>query len=156
MSMIVRPAALEDADGIYAIEEESFSIPWSMDSIQRDLVNTELTTYHVLVSDDGIIKGYAGLWRVIDEGQITNIALANECRGEGYGELLLRVLMEEGWENGCTSIFLEVRVSNMTALGLYRKLGYQTVSVRKKYYNDPVEDAYIMSCKKESYVWTGK
>ncbi|MCH4188710.1 MAG: ribosomal protein S18-alanine N-acetyltransferase [Megasphaera sp.] len=154
--MIVRPAVIEDADGIYAIEEESFSIPWSMDSIHRDLANTALTMYDVLVRDDGAIKGYAGLWRVVDEGQITNIALAKDCRGEGYGELLLRVLMEAAWEKGCTSIFLEVRVSNTVALGLYRKLGYQTVSVRKKYYDDPVEDAYIMSCKKESYVWTVK
>lgn len=156
MSMIVRPATLEDADGIYAIEEESFSIPWSMDSITHDLANTELTMYDVLVRDDGRVEGYGGLWRVLDEGQITNIALRQDCRGNGYGELLLRVLMESAWEKGCASIFLEVRISNAAALGLYRKLGYQVVSVRKQYYSEPVEDAYVMVCKKETYHWAVK
>jgi ribosomal-protein-alanine N-acetyltransferase len=112
--------------------------------------------YDVLVRDDGRVEGYGGLWRVLDEGQITNIALRKDCRGNGYGELLLRVLMESAWEKGCASIFLEVRISNAAALGLYRKLGYQVVSVRKQYYSEPVEDAYVMVCKKETYQWAVK
>ena len=61
--------------------------------------------------------------------------------------------MEAAWEAGCNDIFLEVRVSNRDALHLYRKLGYEVLSVRKNYYSDPVEDAYVMDCKKETYPW---
>lgn len=152
MSMIVRAATLDDVDGIFAVEQDSFSVPWSKKSITSDLANTELTMYYVLVSEDRV-EGYAGLWRVIDEGQITNIALRKDCRGKGYGELLLRILMEAAWGKKCTSIFLEVRVSNTAAIKLYRKLGYQVVSIRKQYYSKPVEDAYIMVCKKAEYPW---
>ena len=122
--MIVRPAVRQDAAGIYDIEKESFSVPWSRESINHELEHTELTRYYVLVRDDGYIAGYAGLWRVTDEGQITNIALRKDARGRGYGELLVRVMMENAFEEGCMDIFLEVRVSNLPALGLYRKLGF--------------------------------
>ena len=150
MPITVRKARPEDAEGIYAVEQESFSVPWSLSSIQRELTHIELTMYYVL-EDQGTIAGYAGLWHVLDEGQITNIALLKKYRGQGYGELLLRVLMEEAWKRDCKDIFLEVRFSNMPALALYRKLGYEVVSVRKKYYSEPVEDAYVMDCKKENY-----
>lgn len=155
MSITVRKARPEDAAGIYAVELESFSVPWSLPSIQRELTHIELTMYYVL-EDQGTIAGYAGLWHVLDEGQITNIALLQKYRGQGYGETLLRVLMEEAWKQDCKNIFLEVRFSNMPALSLYRKLGYEVVSVRKKYYSEPVEDAYVMDCKKETYQWVIK
>ncbi len=155
MPITVRKARPEDAEGIYAVEQESFSVPWSLSSIQRELTHIELTMYYVL-EDQGTIAGYAGLWHVLDEGQITNIALLKKYRGQGYGELLLRVLMEEAWKRDCKDIFLEVRFSNMPALALYRKLGYEVVSVRKKYYSEPVEDAYVMDCKKENYQWVIK
>ena len=96
------------------------------------------------------------MWRVTDEGQITNIALRKDARGRGYGELLVRVMMENAFEEGCMDIFLEVRVSNLPALGLYRKLGFEVLSVRKGYYSEPVEDAYVMGCQKEKYKWAVK
>ncbi|MCI5531175.1 MAG: ribosomal protein S18-alanine N-acetyltransferase [Caecibacter massiliensis] len=154
--MIVRPAVRQDAAGIYDIETESFSVPWSRESIDHELEHTELTRYYVLVRDDGYIAGYAGLWRVTDEGQITNIALRKDVQGKGYGELLVRVMIEKAFEEGCMDIFLEVRVSNIPALGLYRKLGFEVLSVRKSYYSEPVEDAYVMGCQKEKYKWAVK
>ena len=93
---------------------------------------------------------------VLDEGQITNIALRKACRDRGYGELLLRLLMEAAWKRGCSVIFLEVRFSNLPALHLYRKLGYTVVSVRKQYYTQPTEDAYVMSCEQKKYHWADK
>lgn len=151
--MIVRKAEEADSQGIFDVETESFSVPWSLQAITRELANPNLTMYYVLADEDGTIAGYAGLWRVLDEGQITNIALKQQYRRQGYGELLLRVLMEAAWEDGCSDIFLEVRVSNIGALHLYRKLGYQVLSVRKNYYSEPEEDAYVMDCKKENYQW---
>ena len=98
--------------------------------------------------------GYAGIWVVLDEGQITNVAVRHDLRGHGYGEELLRKVMETAWNKGCTDIFLEVRFSNLAAQGLYRKVGYSVLSVRKKYYSEPEEDAYVMGCRKENYNWT--
>ena len=97
--------------------------------------------------------GYAGIWVVLDEGQITNVAVRHDLRGHGYGEELLRKVMETAWDKGCTDIFLEVRFSNLAAQGLYRKVGYSVLSVRKKYYSEPEEDAYVMGCRKENYNW---
>lgn len=151
--MIVRKAEMADAEGIFEVEAESFSVPWSLQAIKRELANSDLTMYYVLADEDGTIAGYAGLWRVLDEGQITNIALRKTYRRQGYGELLLRVLMEAGWDDGCSDIFLEVRVSNIGALHLYRKMGYEVLSVRERYYSEPEEDAYVMDCKKENYQW---
>ena len=72
-----------------------------------------------------------------------------------YGEILLRTAMEALFREGCTSFFLEVRQSNAPAQGLYRKLGYEALAVRKDYYSQPVEDACIMHCQKEKYQWRG-
>lgn len=152
MSVIVRKAVRTDDKGIFEVEQDSFSIPWSLQAVQREL-ESERALYYVLEQEDGTIVGYAGLWQVLDEGQITNIALRKEFRHQGYGELLVRVLMEAAWEAGCTEIFLEVRIFNQGAIHLYRKLGYEVLSVRKHYYSDPVEDAYVMDCKKEAYPW---
>jgi ribosomal-protein-alanine N-acetyltransferase len=152
--MIVREAVASDMEGIFEVEQESFSQPWTKEAIIHELNNNDLTMYYVL-ENDGVIEGYAGLWHVLDEGQVTNIALRQECRGRGYGELLLRVMMEAAWNKGCTGIFLEARISNLPALHLYRKLGFSVLSVRKKYYTQPDEDAYVMGCEKENYHWVG-
>jgi ribosomal-protein-alanine N-acetyltransferase len=150
--MIVRKAGIKDVDGIYQIELDSFSIPWSKDAILHELKNTDLTMYYVL-EDHGIVQGYGGLWAVVDEGQITNIAIAPACRGKGYGELLVRVLLEEAWNRDIAEVYLEVRFSNLAAQHLYRKLGFTVLSVRKEYYSEPTEDAYVMACTRENYTW---
>ncbi|PNH20692.1 ribosomal-protein-alanine N-acetyltransferase [Megasphaera hutchinsoni] len=154
--MIARKAIGDDVEGIYGIEQRSFSRPWSKDVIKRELEDNEFALYYVLETADGLLGAYAGLWNVVGEGQITNIAVLPEFQGQGYGEMLVRILMEAAWDAGCETIFLEARSSNSVALALYRKLGYQTVSIRKAYYTDPIEDACIMECKKEAYCWSIK
>ncbi|SDN20337.1 ribosomal-protein-alanine N-acetyltransferase [Megasphaera paucivorans] len=156
MSMKMREAQRKDCEGICLVEQESFSQPWTKDAVINELMNKDLTLYYVLEDEQGVIWGYAGLWHVLDEGQITNIALRKACRGRGYGELLLRLLMETAWERGCSVIFLEVRFSNLPALRLYRKLGYTVVSVRRQYYTQPMEDAYVMSCERKKYRWADR
>jgi len=154
--MRVREAQRKDWEGICQVEQEAFSQPWTKDAVIRELMNIDLTMYYVLEDEQGVIWGYAGLWHVLDEGQITNIALRKACRDRGYGELLLRLLMEAAWKRGCSVIFLEVRFSNLPALHLYLKLGYTVVSVRKQYYTQPTEDAYVMSCEQKKYHWADK
>ncbi len=150
--MSIRLATREDVDGIFLVETETFSVPWSKESIAHDLEDTERTLYLIMEDEEEQIIGYAGAWLVADEGQITNIAIRPQFRREGYGGVLVRSLLKEIWKRGMTEIFLEVRISNIAALTLYRRLGFTVKGIRKNYYSDPQEDAYIMSLIKDDEI----
>lgn len=146
--MTVRRATIEDAKEIFAIEMECFSVPWSLDSIETELMNEDKKLYYVVEDVNGVV-GYAGSWLVYDEGQITNIAIRPSARRQGFGAKLTSALIEECFKRGMHEIFLEVRISNLSALSLYRQLGFTVKGMRKNYYSEPKEDAYIMSLIKE-------
>lgn len=146
--MTVRRATIEDAKEIFAIEMECFSVPWSLDSIETELLNEDKKLYYVVEDANGVV-GYAGAWLVYDEGQITNIAIRPSARRQGFGAKLTNALIEECFKRGMHEIFLEVRISNLPALSLYRQLGFTVKGMRKNYYSEPKEDAYIMSLIKE-------
>lgn len=146
--MTVRRATIEDAKEIFAIEMECFSVPWSLDSIETELLNEDKKLYYVVEDANGVV-GYAGAWLVYDEGQITNIAIRPSARRQGFGAKLTSALIEECFKRGMPEIFLEVRISNLSALSLYRQLGFTVKGMRKNYYSEPKEDAYIMSLIKE-------
>lgn len=146
--MTVRRATIEDAKEIFAIEMECFSVPWSLDSIETELLNEDNKLYYVVDDANGVV-GYAGAWLVYDEGQITNIAIRPSARRQGFGAKLTSALIEECFKRGMHEIFLEVRISNLFALSLYRQLGFTVKGMRKNYYSEPKEDAYIMSLIKE-------
>ena len=146
--MTVRRATIEDAKEIFAIEMECFSVPWSLDSIETELLNEDNKLYYVVEDGNGVV-GYAGAWLVYDEGQITNIAIRPSARRQGFGAKLTSALIEECFKRGMHEIFLEVRISNLSALSLYRQLGFTVKGMRKNYYSEPKEDAYIMSLIKE-------
>ena len=146
--MAVRRATIEDAKEIFAIEMECFSVPWSLDSIEIELLNEDKKLYYVIEDANGVV-GYAGAWLVYDEGQITNIAIRPSARRQGFGAKLTSALIEECFKRGMHEIFLEVRISNLSALSLYRQLGFTVKGMRKNYYSEPKEDAYIMSLIKE-------
>lgn len=93
---------------------------------------------------DYSIVGYAGLWLMVDEGHVTTIGVSPEQRGQGAGELLFLGLADIAKEMGAHRITLEVRVSNLSAQALYRKYGLEITGVRRRYYSDNNEDAYIM------------
>ena len=146
--MTVRRATIEDAKEIFAIEMECFSVPWSLDSIETELLNEDKKLYYVVEDANGVV-GYAGAWLVYDEGQITNIAIRPSARRQGFGAKLTSALIEECFKRGMHEIFLEDRISNLSALSLYRQLGFTVKGMRKNYYSEPKEDAYIMSLIKE-------
>ena len=146
--MTVRRATIEDAKEIFAIEMECFSVPWSLDSIETELLNEDKKLYYVIEDANGVV-GYAGAWLVYDEGQITNIAIRPSARRQGFGAKLTSALIEECFKRGMHEIFLEVRISNLSALSSYRQLGFTVKGMRKNYYSEPKEDAYIMSLIKE-------
>jgi ribosomal-protein-alanine N-acetyltransferase len=95
--------------------------------------------------ESAAIIGFAGLWLMIDEAHITTIAVHPAHRGLRVGELLLNSLVGIAYEVGARRVTLEVRVSNTVAQNLYRKYGFETAGLRRHYYSDNDEDAYIMT-----------
>ena len=146
--MEIRLATIEDAHAIYEIEQQSFSVPWRLESVLAELEGAENKLYMVICEENHIV-GYAGAWLVYDEGQITNIAVLPSARGKGYGSKLTKQLINECFSRGMHEIFLEVRISNLAALVMYRNLGFSVKGIRKEYYSEPTEDAYIMSLVSE-------
>lgn len=133
----------EHIDSILKIDNLSFPTPWSRQSFQKEIENNSFARYVVAKKDDVII-GYAGMWLILDEGHITNIAVHPEFRGIGAGNKLLEALIEICKIESVTSMTLEVRISNIVAQNLYRKYGFAEEGIRKEYYGDNKEDALIM------------
>ena len=121
----------------------SFTVPWTIDIYEKELTENPYAHYYV-VEKDGIIIGFCGLWVVIDEGQITNIALLPSFRGNGYGSGLFQYIINQAIINGAKRLSLEVRVSNIVAQKLYQKFGFMPAGIRKNYYTDNNEDAMVM------------
>jgi ribosomal-protein-alanine N-acetyltransferase len=139
----VEPMRLEDLEGILEIEEASFPTPWSRKSFLYELLENERAVYLVAREEDRV-QGYIGMWLILDEGHITNLAVHPRARGRGIGELLLKALMAVSRSRGINRLTLEVRVSNLIARSLYAKLGFVGAGIRPGYYLDNNEDALIM------------
>ncbi|OIK08456.1 ribosomal protein S18-alanine N-acetyltransferase [Bacillus sp. MUM 13] len=142
-TMMFRMMKTEDIDQVLIVERKSFTLPWSRDAFYNELNHNQYAVYMV-IEDEGEIIGYCGAWIVIDEAHITNIAILPDYRGQKLGEALLRKMIEISLSQGVKRMTLEVRVSNTTAISLYEKLGFQKGGIRKNYYTDNQEDAYVM------------
>ncbi|AWB46817.1 ribosomal-protein-alanine N-acetyltransferase [Paenibacillus sp. CAA11] len=136
---------LEDIPDVMIIEHESFTLPWSKEAFYGELTQNQFAKY-LIMEKSGSPIGYAGMWTVLDEAHVTNIAVRTAHRGMHLGERLLRRLMSYAWELGMQKMTLEVRVSNDVAQSLYGKLGFRPIGLRKGYYSDNQEDALIMWC----------
>lgn len=141
-NIIIRPMTIDDVDEVYTVEEDCFVDPWSKDSIRKELKN-DLARYLVAEIDDKIV-GYVGIWFVVDEGHITNVAVHSDYRGKKIGDRLVKEMVELCKENNLVAMTLEVRTSNTVAQNLYRKYGFKMGGIRKEYYSDNKEDAIIM------------
>lgn len=134
---------LKDIEDVLKIEHESFAAPWSRDAFINELTHNRFAVYIVIEEEEQVI-GYCGVWVIVDEAHITNIAILPEHRGKKLGEALLTKVMEVTKQLGAEKMTLEVRVSNDVAKGLYRKLGFQDGAIRRGYYTDNQEDALVM------------
>lgn len=140
---MIRKMTEMDIDKIMIVERESFSLPWSKESYLGELKNI-LATY-LLCDSEGEVAGYGGLWVVLDEAHITNVAVARQFRRCGMGRALMQNLEKVAREKNAGRILLEVRPSNEAALEMYKALGYVATGLRKAYYSDNGEDAIIMT-----------
>jgi ribosomal-protein-alanine N-acetyltransferase len=171
LPFVTRPMLEDDLDEVLVIERASFPNPWPASAFRHDLQRTDYATYLVatprrppaVVADPAPssrwtrffsarpparcagILGYVGMWQLVDEAHICNIAVAPAARGRGVGELLLLRVIQAGGERGMATATLEVRVSNHVAQNLYVKFGFEVVGRRRRYYSDNGEDALIMS-----------
>ena len=134
---------LDDVDAVAAIEAATFRTPWSKESFYREVTDNACARY-VVLREDGEAIAYAGVWFVLDEGHITNIAVREDRRGMGYGEQVTRAMIQLAADSGMNWMTLEVRRSNVAAQNLYHKLGFIDVGYRKRYYEN-TEDALIMT-----------
>lgn len=125
----------DNAREVAELEKECFGRDaWSENLIRNEL-NDENKRY-VLVYEDGKLAGYGGFNRVLDEGQINNIAVGKFYRRKGYGSLILSRFFSLAPELGIKSFTLEVRESNLPARRLYEKAGFKLEGVRKGYYRN--------------------
>lgn len=142
-SFYIRPMTAADIDRVLEIEKLCFPTPWSREAFRIEIEENRCARYFVAVYQEEIV-GYGGMWVIIDEAHITNIAVHPRFRGQGIGEAIMRSLIEEAVSLGAVRMTLEVRISNKIAQKLYEKLGFQGVGIRKHYYSNNNEDALIM------------
>ena len=143
---LIRRMTVEDVPAVAAIEAATFPTPWSEDAFRKEITDNPVARY-LVAEKDGAVIGFAGAWIILDESHITNIAVLVEHRGQGYGRALTAGLMQYLSNLGAAYATLEVRKSNVTAQNLYKSLGYVSVGVRKRYYEDNGEDALLMVCE---------
>lgn len=139
----IRRMTEDDLDVVHQIQQDAFPDPWSREALLHEVASNQFAHYLVL-EWEGAVIGYGGMWIVLDEAQITNIAIASPFRGKKWGETLLMSMMIYAVRHGATAMTLEVRKSNAIAQRLYEKLGFYKTGIRPKYYSDNGEDALIM------------
>lgn len=139
----IRLMEMEDLDQVMEVEVDCFPTPWTRSAFFNELTKNQFAYYLVAESETKII-GYCGLWVIVDEAHVTNIAVHSSIRRQGVGEYLLRGCMQMAKTLGAEKMSLEVRVSNEPAQQLYRKYGFRDGGIRKNYYTDNQEDALVM------------
>ncbi len=146
MTISFRKMIIDDVDDVFAIEQVCFTIPWSKESFMNEMKTNMLAEY-VVAEYEGKTIGYCGMWLVMDEAHITNVAILPDYRGQRFGEKLMCHAMDVARTYEVEVMSLEVRISNLVAQNMYRKLGFQNGGIRKNYYTDNWEDALVMWVK---------
>lgn len=141
--LVIRKMEAADIQGVMEVELSSFQSPWPEDIFYQEVVHNQHAHYFVMEVDKRIV-GYAGLWIVIDDAQVTNIAVMPDFRGRNLGEKLFGFIAGQAVNLGVKRLSLEVRESNVVAQKMYRKFGLVPGGIRKSYYSDNQEDAIVM------------
>ena len=171
--LVIRRAEERDILSIEQIEKQCFAVPWTYESLRHDILENKLSFYIVAevsgaeaggegagdteISDaevsgveaggegaGGVVCGYVRIWNIVDEGHITNVAVAPAFRRKHIASNLLDVLVASCSQAGIDRFTLEVRAGNEAAKRLYASKGFVEAGLRKGYYEDNGEDAVIM------------
>ena len=140
--MTIREMTAADVEAVAQLEAGIFSMPWSAQGFADTLCREDVL--FLVAYEKERLLGYVGVYCTADEGEITNVAVAQSARRCGVGRALLQELIGKLVQRGIFRIVLEVRVSNEPAICLYRQEGFAVVGTRKNFYEKPTEDAYVM------------
>lgn len=141
----IRHAFFEDIDAIMEIESATFeSDAWSRETMLAELANPN--AFYLAAGREGRLEGYAGLLapKGAEHADIQTIAVVEPARGNGLGRALMNIMLSEARSRRAKEVFLEVRADNPGARHLYEALGFEQISVRKKYYQPDGVDAVVM------------
>ena len=142
---VLRRMTISDVAAVHRLEEAIFSMPWSEKDFVYEMTENKVARY-LVIEEAGEIIAFAGAHIILDQAHVTNIAVRQDCRGRGLGRMITRALMQYASNLGAEYLTLEVRQNNATAQNLYKSLGFVKVNVRKRYYEDTGEDAWLMVC----------
>ena len=143
-SFLISKVAQGDIPAVAALERECFSSPWSEDAL-RDTMNSNDNIF-LVAKEEGVVCGYVGCYYVIDEGYITNVAVSERFRRRGVARALINELICLAESAGLSFVTLEVRSLNSAARKLYEGLGFKEVGCRPHFYENPTDDAILMTC----------
>lgn len=145
MTMLtIGPMEARDLDELAELERRCFSTPWSRDALAAELAKDN-AVFLVARETDGTPVGYVGMNYVLDEGYLDNLAVDPARRRQGMARLLLGALLDCCARLELAFVTLEVRPSNIPAIGLYTALGFREAGRRKGFYQHPSEDGMIMT-----------
>ena len=145
MPWLIEPlSSPHQIDDVLAIEEASFTNPWTREMYLAELENRGVSFCFLATDASGLVVGFCSCWRVLDELHINNLAVRPEVRRLGVATALLERVLEEGARLGATRVTLEVRRSNEAARLLYERFGFSIAGVRRSYYTKPIEDALVL------------
>ncbi len=148
----VRPVGVDDTRWMAACERiEHLAFGHARLSLASELRQPHAAVWAAGVTEDGVAPeaseplAFVLVWYLADEVEIQTVATAPAARRRGLGRALVAHALDAARERRCQRALLEVRAGNEAARGLYRALGFQDDGVRRRYYDDPVEDAVLMS-----------
>lgn len=141
--MMIREMEIEDLAQVVPIEEECFTIPWTENGFFTFLIRED--ALFLVAEEEDEILGYIGILMVPEEGDIVNVCVRPSARRRHVGARLVEELLDRAERMGVTVIHLEVRKSNAPAIALYEKFGFIRDGFRRAYYEEPREDALLMS-----------
>ncbi len=147
--LVIGLASRQDVDRLLAIEQASFSAPWTRKMFEAELEGNpfgSLLTARLRTPGDELqpVIGYICFWVVFEELRVMNLGVEPSVRRRGIGTNLVRHALGVGAERGAVRALLEVRASNSAAVGLYEGIGFRVVGRRPRYYTNPIEDATLM------------
>lgn len=140
--MEFRLANNNDIENIAKLENECFKNPWTNEQYSYEIKENEFSKTIVIENDNNII-GYLNYWIIFDQATINKICVDKNYRNQGLASKLLNLAMEDIKNNQCIIVTLEVRISNVNAISLYKKYGFSTALKKDHYYADG-EDAFYM------------
>ncbi len=143
MNIAIEKMTAEHIPYLAELEKQCFSTPWSENALAEELDNPHARFFVCI--EDGVVCGYIGAHNIVGEVYITNVAVSPCHRGQGLGAMLVGFLKEYSKAENADFITLEVRKSNSVAIKLYDKMGFKVVGERKNFYDNPNEDAILMT-----------